>query len=136
MFFCSHEIQSSSSFLFILACKKSRYVGTKNWFKILLENVCNGNWKKVFRMSFREVVVLLAPRIIENDTSFRKAIPVEKRVRPLETGNRKFIPMHCENVCYWEINHCQNLKRFLLCIEEIMYLYQISRFSSCHLTRH
>ena len=89
MFFCSHEIQSSSSFLFILACKKSRYVGTKNWFKILLENVCNGNWKKVFRMSFREVVVLLAPRIIENDTSFRKAIPVEKRVGlwRLETGN-------------------------------------------------
>ena len=105
-------------------------------FKILLENFCNGNWKKVSRMSSREVVVLLAPRIIENDTSFRKAIPVEKRVRSLETGNRKFILMHCENVCYWEIKRCQNLKRFLLCIEEIMYLHQISRFSSCHLTRH
>ena len=58
-------------------------------FKILIKHFCNGNWKKVSRMSFREVVVLLAPRIIENDTSFRKATPVEKRVGlwRLETGN-------------------------------------------------
>ena len=29
--------------------------------------------------SFRELVALLAPRISKNDTSFMKAIPVEKR---------------------------------------------------------
>ena len=66
----------------------------KTWFKDLLEDFCNGNPKKDFGMSgesFRELVALLAPRISKNDTSFRKAIPVQKRVaaglwRPA-TGN-------------------------------------------------
>ena len=139
MFFVAMRYRAASLFSLFLHGKNRGTWEQKReetWFKILLKNFCNGNWKKVFRMSFREVVVLLAPRIIENGTSFKKAIPVKKRVRPLETGNRKFVPMHCENVCYWEINRCQNLKRFLLCIEEIMYLYQISRFSSCHLIHH
>ena len=49
------------------------------WFKDLLEDFFDGNWKKDFRMSgesFRELV----PGISKNDTSFRKVIPVEKRV--------------------------------------------------------
>ena len=55
----------------------------KTWFKDLLEDLCNGNSKKDFGMSgesFHELVALLAPRISKNDTSFRKAIPVQKRV--------------------------------------------------------
>ena len=68
--------------------------GEETWFKDLLEDFCNGNWKKDFRMfgkSFRELVALLALRISKKDTSFRKEIPVEKRVAvglwSLATGN-------------------------------------------------
>ena len=65
--------------------------GEETWFKDLLEDFCNGNWKKDFRTSFRELVALLAPRISKKDTSFRKEIAVEKRVSVglwrLATGN-------------------------------------------------
>ena len=55
------------------------------------------NGRKTFR-SFRQLVALLAPRISKTGTSFRKAIPVEKRVavsiwRQLPTArcSRKFL---------------------------------------------
>ena len=66
----------------------------ETWFKDLLKEFCNGTWKKDFRKfgeSFRELVALLATRISKNYTSFRKTIPVEKRVAVglwrLSTGN-------------------------------------------------
>ena len=84
--FCSHEIRSSSFFPLFLHGKERgirEQKKEKTWFKDLLEDFCNGNSKKDFGMSgesFHELVALLAPRISKNDTSFRKAIPVQKRV--------------------------------------------------------
>ena len=86
MFFVAMRYRAATLFPLFLHRKERGMWEQKReetWFKDVLEDFCNGNWKKDFRMSgksFRELVALRAPRISKNDTSFRKAIPVEKRV--------------------------------------------------------
>ena len=97
MFFVARRYRAAALFPLLLHGKVQGMWEQKReatWFKDLLQDFRNGNWKKDFRMSgesFRELVALLAPRISKNDTSFKKSIPVKKHVAVglwrLVTGN-------------------------------------------------
>ena len=69
MFFVAVRYRAAALFPLFLHGKERGMWEQKRvetWFKDLLEDLSNGNWKKDFQMfgeSFRELVVLLAPRI-------------------------------------------------------------------------
>ncbi|KAJ8871398.1 hypothetical protein PR048_027715 [Dryococelus australis] len=69
--------------------------------KLNIEYRCGGGFRNCFRMTssdFEFLLTLTAPRIIRNDTSFRRAIPACERLavklRFLATGDKCHYLMH------------------------------------------
>ena len=61
------------------------YPKEEYWFQDMWDNRCVANyqgnrWKQDFRMNgetFEKLVIILAPQLRKEDTSFRRAIPIE-----------------------------------------------------------